>query len=61
MPDEHAWCDDPQELARLWRWLESTAITNDHWSDPAYFMENAHKWAEEREQMVREQGRVTTT
>ncbi len=45
------WYDDPREIAALARWM------GEHTT--ASFVEQAHVYSEEREQMVREQGRVT--
>jgi hypothetical protein len=51
-----AWADDPSELADLWRWLEERGWPGDNGRrpDPAGFMCEAHRWADERERMVAE-------
>jgi hypothetical protein len=51
-----SWADDPSELADLWRWLDARGWPGDNGRrpDPAVFMEEAHRWAEERERMVAE-------
>ncbi len=48
---DRPWYDDPREIAALARWLGEDGT--------AYFVENVHVYSEERERMVREQGRVT--
>jgi hypothetical protein len=50
------WADDPSELADLWRWLEERGWPGDNGRrpDPAVFMCEAHRWADERERMVAE-------
>jgi hypothetical protein len=51
-----SWADDPSELADLWRWLDARGWPSDggRRPDPAVFMCEAHRWAEERERMVTE-------
>jgi hypothetical protein len=55
-PRDRSWADDPAELAALWRWLDARGWPGDNGRrpEPAVFMEEAHRWCEERERMVTE-------
>ncbi len=54
---ERPWHDDPREIAELWRFLEHIG-QRPSVTQIGYFIENAHLWAERREDMIRETRRI---